>query len=227
MFHYLTYEGAVDLDKISDPMERIAITIQINEFGQTPKQLFKSAHPHRYDLKAKILMAPRRISTANRMKSEDPDKKVESSNDLSETHEIEEHKEEESNPVFIEKGDSPNNMGASRKISKAAHEPTLWDTEELDKIQTQQVHKVHKGEISQVLELSENRVLSIGYDGFIKLTQIKDMVVSRSFKVCDLSLSSIVELKENELYAVRKFFILKIMEIFSWEHGIIMCIFSI
>jgi len=202
VFHYLTYEGAVDLDAISDPMERIALTIQINEFGQTPRQLFKSAHPPRYDLKAKILMAPRRISTANRVKSEDPDQKVDSSNDLREPKEIEEEKEE-SNPVFLENNDSPSSLG-SRKVSKANEGgyATLWDTEELDKIQTQQVHKVHKGEISQVLELSENRVLSIGYDGFIKLTQIKDMIVSRSFKVCDLSLSSIVQLKENELYAV-------------------------
>jgi len=206
VFHYLTYEGAVDLDAISDPMERIAITIQINEFGQTPRQLFKSPHPPRYDLKAKILMAPRRVSTASRVKSEDPDQKPESASELRETNEIEEEKEE-SNPIFLEesykKNDSPSSLG-SRKVSKANEGgySTLWDTEEFDRIQTQQVHKVHKGEISQVLELSENRVLSIGYDGFIKLTQIKDMIVSRSFKVCDMSLSSIVQLKENELYAL-------------------------
>ena len=47
VFHPLTYEGSVDLASISDPLERIAIEVQINEFGQTPKQLFKIPHPLR------------------------------------------------------------------------------------------------------------------------------------------------------------------------------------
>ena len=47
-FHPLTYEGHVDVERISDPVERIATELQINEFGQTPKQLFKTAHPKKY-----------------------------------------------------------------------------------------------------------------------------------------------------------------------------------
>uniref|UniRef100_A0A061R8P8 Beach domain-containing protein n=1 Tax=Tetraselmis sp. GSL018 TaxID=582737 RepID=A0A061R8P8_9CHLO len=47
VFHPLTYEGAVDLDAVSDPMERRALEVQINEFGQTPRQLFTSPHPPR------------------------------------------------------------------------------------------------------------------------------------------------------------------------------------
>ncbi len=34
-------------DKIDDPVHRRSMEAQINEFGQTPKQLFKSAHPER------------------------------------------------------------------------------------------------------------------------------------------------------------------------------------
>lgn len=47
VFHPLTYEGSVDLDKVSDPLQRRAMELQINEFGQTPKQLFKIPHPPR------------------------------------------------------------------------------------------------------------------------------------------------------------------------------------
>ncbi|XP_024520106.1 protein FAN isoform X1 [Selaginella moellendorffii] len=47
VFHYLTYEGAVDLDKIEDPFERMSFEAQINEFGQAPQQLFTGPHPSR------------------------------------------------------------------------------------------------------------------------------------------------------------------------------------
>lgn len=48
VFHPLTYEGAVNIDEIADPMERMAILIQINEFGQTPHQIFTGPHPQRF-----------------------------------------------------------------------------------------------------------------------------------------------------------------------------------
>ncbi|PFX23712.1 protein FAN-like isoform X2 [Stylophora pistillata] len=47
VFYYLTYEGAVDLEKIEDPNERASLEAQILEFGQTPKQLFTSPHPQK------------------------------------------------------------------------------------------------------------------------------------------------------------------------------------
>lgn len=47
VFYHLTYEGAVDLDTIADPAMKRAIVDQINEFGQTPSQLFKTPHPAR------------------------------------------------------------------------------------------------------------------------------------------------------------------------------------
>jgi len=48
IFHPLTYEGSVDIDSISDPIQKRAIELQIHEFGQTPKQLFKIPHPPRH-----------------------------------------------------------------------------------------------------------------------------------------------------------------------------------
>lgn len=47
LFYYLTYEGAVDIDKIEDPTEKQATIDQINNFGQTPSQIFKKSHPKR------------------------------------------------------------------------------------------------------------------------------------------------------------------------------------
>ena len=47
LFHYLSYEGAVNIDAIADINQRKATIGIINNFGQTPKQLFKKAHPKR------------------------------------------------------------------------------------------------------------------------------------------------------------------------------------
>eukprot|EP00042_Codosiga_hollandica_P047251 m.509842 g.509842 ORF g.509842 m.509842 type:complete len:3508 (+) comp57411_c0_seq1:30-10553(+) len=47
VFHHLTYEGAVDIDAISDPVQRAATISIIDNFGQTPKQLFKRPHPQK------------------------------------------------------------------------------------------------------------------------------------------------------------------------------------
>lgn len=47
VFHYLTYEGSVDLETIVDPVQRASLEAQINEFGQAPQQLFSRPHPAR------------------------------------------------------------------------------------------------------------------------------------------------------------------------------------
>lgn len=48
LFYHLTYEGAVDIDKL-DERTRESLETQIDEFGQTPKQLFGSPHPSRFN----------------------------------------------------------------------------------------------------------------------------------------------------------------------------------
>ena len=48
----------VDLESIVDPIEKKAIRVQINEFGQTPKQLFKIPHPSRDARKVKYIKIP-------------------------------------------------------------------------------------------------------------------------------------------------------------------------
>ncbi|KAM8904058.1 neurobeachin-like protein 1 isoform 2-T3 [Spinachia spinachia] len=50
VFYYCTYEGAVDLDAITDEKERKALEGMISNFGQTPCQLLKEPHPVRLPL---------------------------------------------------------------------------------------------------------------------------------------------------------------------------------
>ncbi|KAG1741402.1 hypothetical protein EDD22DRAFT_1007146 [Suillus occidentalis] len=47
VFHPLSYEGAIDLDKITDDLERQATVGIIHNFRQAPKKLFTSPHPQR------------------------------------------------------------------------------------------------------------------------------------------------------------------------------------
>ncbi|OAD02252.1 hypothetical protein MUCCIDRAFT_143984 [Mucor lusitanicus CBS 277.49] len=47
VFHHVSYEGAVDLDAITDIVEKTATIGIINNFGQTPRQLFRKPHPAR------------------------------------------------------------------------------------------------------------------------------------------------------------------------------------
>ncbi len=48
VFHYLSYEGSVDIEKVQDEVERKAIEGHIQNFGQTPSQLLlKEPHPCR------------------------------------------------------------------------------------------------------------------------------------------------------------------------------------
>ncbi|KAF2004172.1 beach-domain-containing protein [Amniculicola lignicola CBS 123094] len=47
VFHYLTYSGAIDLDSITDESERVTHISIINNFGQTPIQVFQRPHPQR------------------------------------------------------------------------------------------------------------------------------------------------------------------------------------
>ena len=48
VFHPVTYQGRIDLDQLSDPVQRAALEVQITEFGQTPKQIFFANHPQRF-----------------------------------------------------------------------------------------------------------------------------------------------------------------------------------
>ena len=45
VFHPYSYEGSVDWSQIKDTEQKLMVETWINEFGQTPRQLFKEPHP--------------------------------------------------------------------------------------------------------------------------------------------------------------------------------------
>jgi len=47
LFYYLSYDNAIDIEKVTDPERRLALQAQIAEFGQTPRQLYTHPHPSR------------------------------------------------------------------------------------------------------------------------------------------------------------------------------------
>ncbi|KAG1668548.1 Protein FAN [Nymphon striatum] len=104
VFYYLTYEGAIDLDKIRDLNERYSMEVQINEFGQIPKQIFNKPHPRRSSklpISYNILITPDEIDgkikdeVANNKSAPDLENKVTSWKKLENLnlyHEFDTHK---------------------------------------------------------------------------------------------------------------------------------------
>lgn len=75
LFHHLTYEGGEKLLKSQDPLMLDAVKQQIAQFGQTPLQLFTTAHPPRDpppqtpSLSAPARGLPRAENTVRRMRA--------------------------------------------------------------------------------------------------------------------------------------------------------------
>lgn len=65
LYYYLTYEGSVDLEREKDIRQRAALEAQIQEFGQTPKQLFAAPHPCRNDLDSPLILVTSTSSSTN------------------------------------------------------------------------------------------------------------------------------------------------------------------
>ncbi|CAK91037.1 unnamed protein product (macronuclear) [Paramecium tetraurelia] len=158
VFHYLTYEGTVQLSQMQDPIERQASICQINEFGQCPKQLFKIQHPPKCALRAGQIMY----------------KFVE---------QIPKQKQEEV-PINVD--------------------GLMW--ENLDKknqFRHKMLQKVHKTNITDLIVLEKkNLLVTIGQDGFLKVIDLKELIVLKSFKVDEFCLSCIVTLKQDEIFAI-------------------------
>ena len=82
VFHYMTYEGMVDLEKIEDLVEKKAIRVQINEFGQTPKQLFKIPHPPRMAIIGSGIIVKEISDKKNEKKSFEENKTVDTGSNI-------------------------------------------------------------------------------------------------------------------------------------------------
>uniref|UniRef100_A0A0R3SGW9 BEACH domain-containing protein n=1 Tax=Hymenolepis diminuta TaxID=6216 RepID=A0A0R3SGW9_HYMDI len=63
VYYYLTYEGAVDLDDVTDPIERASIEGMIKNFGQTPCQLLKMRRCKQHSVNSPNHTSPFHIPT--------------------------------------------------------------------------------------------------------------------------------------------------------------------
>ena len=75
IFHHLSYEGSVDLDKIADEIDRNAAESHIQNFGQTPSQL-QVEEPHPSRLSEELCWIPLigEASTARTLRCHTPSK---------------------------------------------------------------------------------------------------------------------------------------------------------
>lgn len=60
VYHWTTYQGAIDLDSITDEKDRAQKISIINNFGQTPVQIFQRPHPQKEEVTSKL----RKLDTA-------------------------------------------------------------------------------------------------------------------------------------------------------------------
>jgi WD40 repeat protein len=60
VYHWTTYQGAIDLDSITDEKDRAQKISIINNFGQTPVQIFQRPHPPKEEIATKL----RKLDTA-------------------------------------------------------------------------------------------------------------------------------------------------------------------
>lgn len=65
------------------------------------------------------------------------------------------------------------------------------------------IYKFLFSQITDTHFLSEEKILTVGYDGFIKVVDIKEKNVLKSFKVCDFCLSASKKLNDQDIFAVK------------------------
>ncbi|ODQ82000.1 hypothetical protein BABINDRAFT_18517, partial [Babjeviella inositovora NRRL Y-12698] len=122
VFHNLSYHGAVNLDDISDEMQKSAMTGIIHNFGQTPLQIFKQPHSAKgvldsVDWTKEILDGP---SFTLELKSKEPVSQIEMST-KTRAWRGRPFLTSNSGGVLMKKGPSPTSLYVNGKIVESFH----------------------------------------------------------------------------------------------------------
>lgn len=191
LFHPLTYEGVVDLEQIEDAFERFATEQQINEFGQTPRQLFRYDHPPKFSTKPivkSLFIAPDEVVAGTKL----PNKISIHGEAVKEEVKVEETKSKadiEFNNEFMRK-DFFNEQVTTKKISekKVVEKPQPKEVVEeieleprssflknLNYSNMESLGRVHNSEIIELNAIidkdGETHLMIVSKDGLIKLYQ--------------------------------------------------------
>uniref|UniRef100_A0A1X7UAC0 BEACH domain-containing protein n=1 Tax=Amphimedon queenslandica TaxID=400682 RepID=A0A1X7UAC0_AMPQE len=178
LFHYLTYESSAAVDhQFLDPAMKAAIELQIKEFGQTPKQLFKEPHPKR----------------RTNSDPKPPEPKIETerelSRELSSTASIGSFSEDW---VFVQTDEAPPLEDISKGIASTC-----------SGLKLRKMQKIHKDIISCVrLSHDCKSVYTVSHDKLLKVHGVNDVSMIGSFSISSLPLSSMTVLPSTRTVAV-------------------------
>jgi factor associated with neutral sphingomyelinase activation len=223
LFHPLTYEGAVDLDQIDDPFEKFATEQQINEFGQTPRQLFRYAHPQKSSAKPivkSLFIAPDEVVGGGKLPSKISVHGEEVKNYEDEEEEVKRENTEggPDKDEFDIPANPPKKLSEKKTISAYEEKVQDVDPDPVDsfikhlKFQHMEtlgiIHNSEIMEINAILDSSDStHLMTVSKDGMIKLFEEGDSKKSfkdryaekRSFYVSErgISCSSVLNSQES------------------------------
>ncbi|XP_071957305.1 protein FAN-like [Antedon mediterranea] len=181
LFYYLTYEGAVDIEKVKDPNERAAIEAQIMEFGQTPKQLFTKPHPTRFP-----------ATGSDEMNSDD--------GKLADGTEYEEEDEEYVDDDVIE-SEVVDQDGSKYSDEEESLETNNWS--QLASLTLYQRHKLHRDMVTSLCLSGDNKlVYSVSQAGVFKVYSFEEQQQVRGINLSSMPLSSIILLPNEKMVLI-------------------------
>ncbi|KAK3745479.1 hypothetical protein RRG08_018697, partial [Elysia crispata] len=176
LFYYLTYEGAIDLDSIESDAERRSMETQIMEFGQTPKQLFKTPHPQRFTSQhiPSIIAPPSTQLLLEAQKIETKDTVAKGS---------------------VENPSDFNKLSAS--ITESSRELNLA------KLSCHSQYALHKDAVTEVRMSPDGlSTFSVSQDSFLKLYSLEEQRQLRSVNMSLMALSSCEVMQDNKTIVV-------------------------
>ncbi|GAM22164.1 hypothetical protein SAMD00019534_053390, partial [Acytostelium subglobosum LB1] len=222
LFYHLTYEGSVDIESITDPFERQGLEAQINEFGQTPRQLFKTPHPQRLPLAMRnynLTMSESSQSSFNNLSfNVDDSGSLNSSTSSFQFGAGGNGSAQNSSSDTLNQSFGQMNMGGvagngsqhQQSNNRAASPVTIRNWGALTGLTLKNSFKNHKDKVTS-LYLSENGdiIYSVSQDASLKIYSSQEKKQIRSLNLCELALSS-CQLSSDEKHIV----------IGSWDNNI-------
>ena len=196
LFYHLTYEGAVDLDQITDPEERRSYEAQIYEFGQTPKQLFFDPHPQRKVSTDEALLPEKVVvETIEEQDMEEHNLEVQENETRMSHKEL--HKDIKPPTPKEENRTLPESKpGTESKLGiKSSQDITWWSRRRTSSSSwTHQSFvcaneiKVHRGVVSGMC-VSETQLFSVSHDCSISVVDLQSQTIVQRSAISKLALS--------------------------------------
>ncbi|KAJ8303155.1 hypothetical protein KUTeg_019551 [Tegillarca granosa] len=186
VFYYMTYEGAIDLDSITDPNERACMEIQIMEFGQVPKQLFKTPHPQRFSsMPLPSVLVPQLSVVESTNESPDTDPSIDNN--------VEIQAQSESNktePVELNLTSDLTGMDGTEVVGVSS-------------LQMSHSYLVHKGSVTDMrLSHDGKYIFSVSQDSLLKMYSLEDQRQLRSINLSKMALSSCLIMPDDKTIIV-------------------------